>query len=83
MKDMLTRPARILLALRDAERDRPCSIARLRKLCDCRMSDLMRELTVLSQSGWVALDGGEDGGGHVRLAEPGRLLCAALAADSS
>jgi predicted transcriptional regulator len=81
----LGRPAVILLRLRAAERARPgaCSMARLRKLCDCRMSDLLRDLTLLAGSGFVTLEHDAEGAASVRLTATGRELCGALAADGS
>lgn len=82
-QDAPARPATILLKLREAERERPggCSLARLRKLCDCRMSELMRDLTVLAGGGWVAFDHDAEGISGIRLSATGRLLCGTLAAD--
>ncbi|WP_296950437.1 hypothetical protein [uncultured Massilia sp.] len=81
----LARPATILLALRDAEAQAPggCSLARLRKLCDCRMSDLMRDLTTLAGGGWIAIEHDAQGAAGIRLSASGRLLCGTLAAQPS
>lgn len=78
----LARPATILLKLRDAEAVRAggCSLARLRKLCDCRMSDLMRDLTLLAGGGWIAFDHDGEGAASIRLSASGRLLCGTLQA---
>lgn len=78
--EVLARPATILMTLRDAELERPggCSMARLRKLCDCRMSDLMRDLTVLAGGGWIALEQDAAGNGRISLSPAGRLLCGSL-----
>jgi hypothetical protein len=83
MNAPLGRPARVLLTLRDAESERPCSIARLRTLCDCPMSELMRDLALLAQGGWIVLDHDAAGNASATLADEGRLLCDALAASSA
>jgi predicted transcriptional regulator len=57
---------------------KPCSLARLSKRSQRQMSVLMRQLTFLSEAGWVALVSQEDGRGSVRLTEPGRQLCTEL-----
>jgi predicted transcriptional regulator len=57
---------------------KPCSLARLSKRSQRQMSVLMRQLSFLSEAGWVALVGQEDGRGSVRLTEPGRQLCTEL-----
>ncbi|MDN4055047.1 hypothetical protein QPK32_18405 [Massilia sp. YIM B02763] len=75
--EVLARPATILMTLRDAELARPggCSMAQLRTLCDCHMSDLMRDLTVLAGGGWIALEHDAAGNGKICLSPAGRLLC--------
>ncbi len=83
----LARPATILLALREVERAKEsqasagCSLARLRTLCDCRMSDLMRDLKTLAEGGWIAIRHDAQGAAAVRLRTSGRLLCGPLAVD--
>jgi hypothetical protein len=79
--EALARPAAILMKLREAELERPggCSMARLRKLCDCRMSDLMRDLTLLAGGGWIALEHDAAGNGTISLSPAGRVLCGTLA----
>jgi hypothetical protein len=57
---------------------KPCSLAKLSKRSQCQMSVLMRQLTFLSEAGWVTLVSQEDGRGSVRLTEPGRQLCTEL-----
>lgn len=82
MKDeILARPATILLQLRAAELERPggCSMARLRKLCDCRMSDLMRDLTLLVNCGLVGVEHDAAGNGSIALTPAGRVLGDTLA----
>jgi DNA-binding IscR family transcriptional regulator len=58
--------------------DRPCSLARLAKRAQRRMSVLMRELNVLSDAGLVELSAREEGGGSAALSPAGRALCAEL-----
>jgi hypothetical protein len=58
--------------------DRPCSLARLAKRTQRRMSVLMRQLNLLGAAGWVELSAREEGGGSVALSPAGRELCAGL-----
>ena len=55
---------------------RPCSLARVSKRVHRPMSALMRQLSLLSEAGLVAVDAREEGGGSVALTEAGRELCA-------
>lgn len=56
--------------------DRPCSLARAGKRTRLPMSALMRQLSLLSDAGLVAVDAREEGGGSVALTAAGRALCA-------
>jgi predicted transcriptional regulator len=57
---------------------KPCSLAKLSKRSQRQMSVLMRQLTFLTEAGWVAVASQEDGGGSVELTELGRQLGAEL-----
>jgi DNA-binding IclR family transcriptional regulator len=55
---------------------RPCSLARVSKRTQRPMSALMRQLSLLSEAGFVEVDAREEGGGSVALTEAGTDLCA-------
>ena len=55
---------------------RPCSLARASKRTRLPMSALMRQLSLLSEAGFVEVDAREEGGGTVVLTAAGRALCA-------
>jgi DNA-binding IclR family transcriptional regulator len=55
---------------------RPCSLARASKRTRLPMSALMRQLSLLSEAGFVEVDAREEGGGSVALTAGGRALCA-------
>jgi DNA-binding transcriptional ArsR family regulator len=57
---------------------RACSLARLAKRTQRRMSVLMRQLSVLVEAGWVELSAREEGGTTAALSLAGRRLCAEL-----
>lgn len=56
---------------------RPCSLARVSKRTRLPMSALMRQLSVLSEAGFVEVGAREEGGRGVVLTASGRALCAA------
>lgn len=55
---------------------RPCSLARVSKRTQRPMSALMRQLSLLSEAGFVEVDAREEGGGSVALTKAGTDLCA-------
>jgi DNA-binding transcriptional ArsR family regulator len=55
---------------------RPCSLPRASKRTQRPMSALMRQLSLLSEAGFVEVDAREEGGGSVALTAAGRELCA-------
>lgn len=54
---------------------RSCSLARVSKRTRLPMSALMRQLSLLSEAGFVEVDAREEGGGSVALTAAGRALC--------
>jgi len=59
--------------------DKPCTLAKLSKQSERPMSVLRRQLTMLVDAGWVALELEEGGvAGTVLLTESGRQLCREL-----
>lgn len=56
--------------------DRSCSLARASKRTRRPMSVLTRQLSLLSEAGFVQVEAHEEGGGSVTLTAAGRALCA-------